>query len=38
MGRMMKRGETNEEKISPKNAFSFPISGSVFVNSVCAFA
>ena len=34
----MKRGETNEETISPKNAFSFAISGSVFVNSVCAFA
>lgn len=29
---------TNEEKISPKNAFSFPMSGSVFVNSVCALA
>ena len=29
---------TNEEKISPKNAFSFPMRGSVFVNSVCALA
>ena len=42
MGRRMKKqkkkGETNEEKMSPKNAFSLPISGSVFVNSVCAFA
>ena len=31
-------GETYEEKMSPKNAFSFPIRGSVFVNSVCALA
>lgn len=29
---------TYEEKISPKNAFSLPMSGSVFVNSVCALA
>lgn len=31
-------GETYEEQISPKKAFSLPISGSVFVNSVCALA
>ena len=31
-------GRTYEEQMSPKNAFSFPISGSVFVNSVCALA
>ncbi len=29
---------TYEENMSPKKAFSFPISGSVFVNSVCALA
>lgn len=33
-----RKERTNEEKISPKNAFSFPMSGSVFVNSVCALA
>ena len=38
MGEEGEKGETNEEKMSPKKAFSFPISGSVFVNSVCAFA
>lgn len=33
-GGMGWKGETYEEKISPRNAFSFPIKGSVFVNSV----
>ena len=32
------RRRTYDEKISPKKAFSLPMSGSVFVNSVCALA